>query len=182
MSSRSGNVYAAMQLLLEVKAAVHAQYPDSSVRKEVTFAAVKYAFLKHRLGSDIIFDVNESISLEGNSGPYLQYAYARASSILAKADSQNSAQQITDFDDNERSLARKIGEYPEVIEKSVSELMPHHICTYLYELAQAFNRFYETSRIIGDQREQQRLQLAKAYHDVLKSGLDILNISAPERM
>ena len=182
MNSREGNVYAAMDLLLAVKAAVHEQYPDSPVRKDMTFAAVKYAFLKHRLGSDIIFDIKESISLDGNSGPYLQYAHARASSILAKDEAKDSQPTDMKFDANERSLARKISEYPEVVEKSINELMPHHIANYLYELAQAFNRFYETSRIIGDERAVLRLQLVKAYQQVLANGLDILNITAPDRM
>jgi arginyl-tRNA synthetase len=182
MSSREGNVYAAMDLLLEVKAAVHKQYPDSPVRKEVTFAAVKYAFLKHRLGTDIVFDIDESVSLEGNSGPYIQYAHARAASILAKAPHQTEPKADAAMDESERSLARKIGEYPEVLQKAGDELMPHHICTYLYELAQTFNRFYEVSRIIGDEREEVRLVLAKSYRQVLKNGLDILNISAPDHM
>ncbi len=181
MSSREGNVYTAMQLLLEVKDAVHKQYPDSPARKTMTFAAVKYAFLKHRLGSDLIFDIKESISLEGASGPYLQYAHARAASILAKAESKVSSE-LRELDDNERSLARKISEYPEVVEKAVAELMPHHVAIYLYELAQSFNSFYEKSRIIGDQREAPRLTLVQAYKDVLASGLGILNIEAPERM
>ena len=182
MSSRSGNVYAAMKLLLEVKAAVHQHYPDSGVRKEVTFAAVKYAFLKHRLGSDIVLDINESIGLEGNSGPYLQYAFARANGILKKSivDSQKSV--TSEYQPGERSLARKISEYPEVVAKATAELMPHHICTYLYELAQSFNRFYESNRVIGDSREAIRLSLVKAYAAVLKNGLDLLNIAAPEQV
>jgi arginyl-tRNA synthetase len=60
--------------------------------------------------------------------------------------------------------------------------MPHHVCTYLYELAQAFNSFYETSRIIGDGRQAVRLKLAKSYSEVLKNGLSVLNITAPEKM
>jgi arginyl-tRNA synthetase len=182
MSSREGNVYAAMDLLLEVKAAVHKQYPDSPVRKEVTFAAVKYAFLKHRLGTDIVFDIDESVSLEGNSGPYIQYAHARAASILAKAPHQTEPKADAAMDESERSLARKIGEYPGVLQKAGDELMPHHICTYLYELAQTFNRFYEVSRIIGDEREGIRLTLTRSYQQVLRSGLGILNISAPDHM
>lgn len=182
MSSRSGNVYAATDLLLEVKDMVHQQYPASLVRKEVTFAAVKYAFLKHRLGSDLVFDIEESVSLEGNSGPYLQYAHARASSILAKAPSANTDITSPNLDDSERSMARKISEYPEVIEKAAVELMPHHIAIYLYELAQSFNRFYEKSRIIGDERQDIRLNLTAAYQKVLQNGLGILNINAPERM
>lgn len=183
MSSRTGNVYAAMELLLEVKDAIHKQYPDSPARKEVTFAAVKYAFLKHRLGSDIVFDIKESIGLEGNSGPYLQYAHARAQSILAKAGSESQDPSSTPaFQPPERSLARKISEYPEVVAKATAELMPHHICTYLYELAQTFNRFYESSRIIGDERQDLRLKLVKSYQEVLKNGLSLLNITAPDKM
>lgn len=183
MSSRSGQVYAAEKLLNEVKQAVSSQYPDSPVKNAVYLAAIKYAFLKHRLGSDIALDVQESISLDGNSGPYLQYAYARACSISSKAQTAASNQNLaSSMDVNERSLARKISEYPEVVQKAVSELMPHHICTYLYELAQNFNSFYEKSRIIGDEREALRLNLVKSYSQVLKSGLNILNIEAPERM
>jgi len=182
MSSRTGSVYTAWDLLMQVKDAVHEQFPDSPARKPTTFAAIKYAFLKHRLGSDIVFDVKESVSLEGNSGPYIQYAYARASNILAKALHQTKPAPDAGLDAGERSLARKISEYPEVVQKAAEELMPHHICTYLYELAQTFNRFYETSRIIGDDREIPRLVLVKFYSQVLKSGLNILNITAPERM
>lgn len=181
MSSRTGNVYPAMKLLLEVKKAVHDMYPESEVRKEVTFGAVKYAFLKQRLGGDIVLDVEESISLEGNSGPYLQYAHARACSIIAKA--KNIAEvDAVNFDAAERSLALKISEYPEAVAKAAADLMPHHVCTYLYELAQTFNRFYESSRIIGDDREAARLKLTKSYKDVLQSGLGILNIVAPDKM
>jgi len=181
MSSRTGNVYPAMKLLLEVKKAVHELYPESEVRKDVTFAAVKYAFLKQRLGGDIVLDVDESISIEGNSGPYLQYAHARACSILAKA-GKNGAEVPAGWDASERSLALKISEYPEAIGKAAAELMPHHICTYLYELAQTFNSFYEKSRIIGDEREAVRLGLAKAYRQVLQNGLGVLDIAAPEKM
>lgn len=182
MSSREGNVYAAGTLLGEVEQAVQKQYPDSPHTDEVYIAAVKYAFLKHRAGTDIVFDVEESISLEGNSGPYIQYAHARASSILAKALHQTKPVPDAVLDANERSLARKISEYPEIIQKAADELMPHHICTYLYELAQAFNRFYEANRIIGDEREAPRLALAKAYQQTLKHGLGILNIAAPDHL
>jgi arginyl-tRNA synthetase len=182
MSSRSGNVYAAMELLLEVKAAVHEQYPESQVRKEVTFAAVKYAFLKHRLGSDIVVDIKESIGLEGNSGPYLQYAHARACGILQKSTVNSQQSTVTGLESVERSLARKVSEYPEVVAKATEELMPHHICTYLYELAQTFNSFYENNRVIGNDREAARLKLVEAYAGVLKHGLTLLNIAAPEQV
>lgn len=178
MSSRTGDVYSALNLIQDVGQAAEKQFGQKS--DNVRNAAIKYGFLKHRLGSDIIYDVAESISLDGNSGPYLQYAHARACSILAKAD--HTAEAPAELMDGERSLVRKISEYPEVIEKAGNELMPHHICTYLYELAQAFNSFYEKNRVIGDERQAIRLQLVNSYSQVLKSGLKILNIEAPERI
>lgn len=180
MSSRTGEVYSAMDLLDSVREVSKKLYPES--QDNMQLAAVKYGFLKHRLGSDIVYDVDESISLEGNSGPYLQYAHARACSILSKSKDQTSNLKIEGFDKSERSLARKISEYPEVVAKATTELMPHHVCGYLYELAQVFNSFYESSRIIDDERESTRLELVKSYSQVLKSGLNILNIEAPERM
>jgi arginyl-tRNA synthetase len=86
------------------------------------------------------------------------------------------------LDENERSLALKISEYPEVVAKAANELMPHHICVYLYELAQVFNSFYEKSRIVGDEHQAVRLSLARSYSQVLKDGLNLLGIEAPERM
>ncbi|HLC91582.1 MAG TPA: DALR anticodon-binding domain-containing protein, partial [Candidatus Saccharimonadales bacterium] len=154
----------------------------------VELGAVKYAFLKNRTGGDIIYDPEESVSLQGNSGPYLQYAHARAFSILAKtkkeqrAESREQSFQGEPLEAGERNLARKIGEYSEVVDRAVGELMPHHICTYLYDLAQTFNRFYEDNRVIDDPREAVRLHLVQAYADVLKNGLSLLNIAAPEKM
>lgn len=178
MSSRSGKVYSAANLLDDVKEKALKLFPESDQNMQI--AAIKYGLLKHRLGSDIVFDADESVSIEGNSGPYLQYAHARACSILDKSTAMDS--QLSAMDSGERSLARKISEYPEVVAKAAGELMPHHICTYLYELAQVFNSFYESSRIIGDEREDIRLSLVKSYSQVLKSGLGILNIEAPERI
>ncbi|MBX4199545.1 arginine--tRNA ligase [Candidatus Saccharibacteria bacterium] len=178
MSSRTGEVYSAESLLRDVQGESKKLYPDSSA--DTYLAAVKYGFLKHRLGSDIVYDVAESVSLEGNSGPYLQYAHARARSILGKA--QGGEGKITGLDSAERSLSRKISEYPEAAAKATAELMPHHIANYLYELAQSFNRFYEGSRVIGDARELTRLQLIGIYADVLKNGLELLNIVAPEHV
>jgi arginyl-tRNA synthetase len=180
MSSRTGDVFSAKDLLNTVRQAAEQQFPDTDKANKTDLAAVKYGFLKCRLGTDIVYDVTESVSLEGNSGPYIQYAHARASSILAKA--ANPATLGGGFDDAERSLVRKISEFPEVVVKAMDELMPHHICTYLYELAQKFNQFYENSRVIGDERQEIRLGLVKTYADVLKTGLGLLNIQAPEKM
>ncbi|MEK7561669.1 MAG: arginine--tRNA ligase, partial [Patescibacteria group bacterium] len=180
MSSRSGNIIKADDVL-EAAAAANVRI-NKQENANTALGAVKYAFLKHRIGADIIFDPAESVSLQGNSGPYLQYALVRAKSILKKSKVKSQKSKVEEFEPDERSLARKISEYPEIVENAVNELMPHHICTYIYELAQNFNRFYETNRVIGDPREALRLQLVGSYANVLKNGLELLNIPVPEKM
>ncbi|MEI7631736.1 MAG: arginine--tRNA ligase [bacterium] len=178
MSSRKGNILRAVDILEAASSANQEQSGKDD--KSVVLGAVKYAFLKQRIGSDIIYDPAESVSVAGNSGPYLQYAYARASSILQKATQK--AESPTDFTDHERTLALKVSEFPEVISVVLYELMPHHICTYLYELTQVFNRFYENEKVIGSDREAQKVGLLKTYAEVLKTGLELLGIQAPESM
>ena len=178
MSSRKGNILRAVDVLDVTAKAI--QQEKANGPEETVQAAVKYAFLKQRMSGDIIFDPKESVSMEGNSGPYLQYAHARARSILAKAAVPKELVDV--FEAEERSLLRKIGEYTEVVDRAVEELMPHHVCTYLYELAQVFNRFYEHNRVLEDSRQDVRLQLVKSYADTLKNGLELLNIPAPDRM
>ncbi len=182
MSSRLGNILRATDVLDAAAKANHAQ--SGKEQPGVVLGAVKYAFLKQGMGGDIIYDPEESVAIQGNSGPYLQYAHARARSILSKAktlDSELTTQDLI-LEAGERSLVRKITEFPEVVEKAVQELAPHHVATYLYELAQTFNRFYESNRVIGDKREAVRLQLVQAYAQVLNNGLGLLNIEAPARM
>lgn len=180
MSSRKGNFLRAVDVL-DVAREANAQANDTD-DEQVSLGAVKYAFLRTRMGGDIVYDPQESVSLHGNSGPYLQYAHARAVSILAKSTEQPAETTDIVFDKNERALLLKLSEYQEVLARAVADLMPHHICTYLYELAQAFNRFYETSRIIDDPRQTVRLVLVDRYARTLASGLALLNISAPDHL
>lgn len=179
MSSRKGNIVTALEILEAARVA--GQESGTNPNEETILAAVKYAFAKHRVGSDIAYDPKESIALEGNSGPYLQYAHARATSILEKS-TQIAPSSAASLEPAERTLLRKVGEYSEVVERATAELMPHHICTYLYELAQTFNRFYEHSRVIDDPREAIRIQLVQQYAKTLKNGLELLGIHAPEKM
>jgi arginyl-tRNA synthetase len=178
MSSRKGNFLRAVDVLDMVAEASRAI--NEGADNDAILGAVKYALLKQRMGADIIFDPKESVAIEGNSGPYLQYAHARACSILAKAG--ESRGELTGLQASERNLLRKITEYPEVIERATAELMPHHICTYLYELAQKFNQFYEHNRVIDDERQAIRLVLVRHYARTLKNGLNLLGITAPDRM
>jgi len=182
MSSRRGNIVSAQQILDSARQA--GQATGTNPAEETILAAIKYSFAKNRIGADIIYDPEESIALEGNSGPYLQYAYARARSILSKADggSGHTEAEYTQLEPTERALLSKITEFQEVIDKAVAELMPHHICTFLYELAQTFNNFYESNRVIGDTRQALRLDLVNNYAETLRSGLALLGISAPERL
>jgi arginyl-tRNA synthetase len=180
MSSRKGNILRAVDIL-DLAATANKQLTGQD-NDQTVLGAVKYAFLKNRMGGDLIYDPSESVSLEGNSGPYLQYAHARARSILQKAGKENLASPSIELEKGERSLARKVSEYSEVVDKAVAELMPHYVCTYLYELAQNFNSFYEHNRVIGEAREEVRLWLVSSYADTLKKGLGILGIAAPERL
>jgi len=182
MSSRLGNVTRAVDVLEVVGNATKALNEDPTLNIEITLGAIKYSFLKHRLGGDIAFDVSESVSLEGNSGPYLQYAHARACSILRKAGHTAKESFDVGLESDERSLLRKMTEYPEVITKSAQEHLPHLICTYLYELSQTFNRFYEKNKVIGSDREALRLKLVGDYTAILKNGLELLGITALEKM
>lgn len=180
MSSRLGNVTTATDVLNTVEYIV-SEEKDPTTAKMVMLGAVKYAFLKQRLGGDIAFNPEESVSLQGNSGPYLQYAHARARSILEKSKVKN-ATEFNNLTEHERLLARELTHYQIALNKAINDLMPHHICTYLYDLAQVFNRFYENSKVVGDEREAIRRALVERYADTLKAGLEILGITAPNKM
>lgn len=178
MSSRKGGNLLAVDVLVSAESAAAALNESAAV--VVGLGAVKYAFLKHRIGGDIVFDPQESVSLQGNSGAYLQYAHARARSILEKATAQPVRPQA--LEGMERTLARELADFEAVIEKATTARHPHLICTYLYELAQVFNSFYEVCRVVGDPREPERRWLVERYADVLRDGLQVLGITAPDRL
>jgi arginyl-tRNA synthetase len=179
MSSRKGNIIRA-DTVIDITSEANKQLIGHEDTR-TTLGAIKYAFLKSRLGGDLVYDPKESLSLEGNSGPYLQYAHARACSILAKAPDIKT-EPTDQLDQHERSLALKLSQYNETIDNSLHDLLPHHLCTYLYELAQVFNRFYENSHVLGDPRQDLRLYLLVKYKNTLKDGLELLGIEAPDKL
>ncbi|HEX5798141.1 MAG TPA: arginine--tRNA ligase [Candidatus Saccharimonadales bacterium] len=180
MSSRKGNILKAADLIDLAKEANAQQ--NNSKDPIVSLGAIKYAFLKNRIGGDTIYDPDQSVSLEGNSGPYIQYALTRGKSIISKADSFDSNITIKTLEPAERSLARKLSEYPDVYQSSLNEFAPHYICGYLFELCQVFNRFYESNRVLDDPRSKERLKLVDIYCRILEKGLDILGVEVPEKM
>lgn len=180
MSSRLGNVTRAVDVLDVVREKVRSLVSDESNVEAVTLGAIKYVFAKYKLGGDIAFDINETVSLAGNSGPYLQYAHARARSVLEKSNAVFA--QPAKVLPEDRALVRKLGEYHEVVAHAAKSLEPHYICNYLFELAQEFNRYYENNRVIGGDFEEHRVSLVALYADTLKAGLAILGIHAPEKL
>lgn len=180
MSSRKGNILRADDIINASFEASKATPGESDAA--VVLGAIRYSFLRSRIGGDIIYSPTESVSMEGNSGPYVQYALVRARSILRKTEAITAATEVTSLDEYERSLARKIGMYPEAFIAALTDYSPHHICNYLYELAVTFNRFYEQSRVIEHERSAERVALTRAYETTLSHGLSVLGMPKPEHM
>lgn len=186
MSSRKGNFLKAVDVINLVKNELKNEY--NSTDDKVSLAAVKYAFLKYKMGGNIVFDPKESVKMTGNSGPYLLYSAVRAKKILDKSsvkdqDNQsNLVSQESNFEPSEKALMKKILEYKPVLDGAVEEMAPHKIANYLYELAQEFSRFYENCAVIGDKKEMFRIKLVKAYLDTITHGLNLLGIAIPSEM
>ena len=178
MSSRTGEVVTIDWIFDEFKKAIAAR--GSQPTDEVVAGALRYQFLKVKVGSDVVFDVNDAVSLTGNTGSYLQYAHARARGILAK--SEQAVAFPKELFDEDRALVRKLSEYTEAVNRATESLEPHHICTYLFELAQEFNRYYEKNQVVGSDKEAHRVGIVAVYADILKAGLTILGIASPERL
>ncbi len=196
MSSRKGNFLKAVDVLEMVKTALKDEHNSSD--DIVALAATKYAFLKYKMGGNIIFDPYESVKMTGNSGPYLLYSAVRAKKILAKVrmsklqnlqqigihdnGSEQGNERVYVLDSSERNLMKKILEYRSVLQEAVSEMAPHKVANYLYELAQDFSRFYENCPVAGSNREEERISLVRIYLDTMSHGLNLLGITIPEAM
>lgn len=178
MSSRTGDVITIGWLFDEFAKAIKAR--GGEPREEIIAGALRYQFLKVKIGGDVVFNINEAVSLTGNTGSYLQYAYARARRILEKIAYTGGLP--TEIYDEDRPLVRKLTEYHEIINQATIHLEPHQICNYLFELAQEFNRYYEKYKVAGSEHEAHRAALVAVYADTLKAGLAILGIAAPEEM
>ena len=153
---------------------------------EIAMAAVKYADLSTSLHKDYVFDADRMVATTGNTGPYLQYAHARVSGILRKAEAEGWATDgVTVLDEPaEQALALLLSRFGEVVAEVAEGLQPHKLCTYLFETATALSSFYEKCPVLKSEGEVRtsRLALCTATRTVLAQGLDLLGIVAPERM
>jgi arginyl-tRNA synthetase len=196
MSSRTGEIVTGEWLLDEAAARISVVLKDSKkdfssddsqeISEKVGQAAIKYAFLKSNIGKDIAFDFEESLSLDGNSGPYVQYAFTRCQSVLAKAEQvKEGLDQSVALNSSERLILGKLVEFDEVIQRAAGNLAPHYVCTYLFELAALFNSFYNQHQILNAKsaaQKQLRVQLTQATASVLGMGLGILGIETLDKM
>lgn len=190
MSSRKGNVMPGVGLLNDTRIKIQEEYNIPAETAEVlAIGAVKYSFLKVEARKNISFDVTESISLQGNSGPYLQYVYARIFSMVGAFESvhgeniNNETIQLLTPED--LLVLRKLSFFDESVTESAHSMSPHILCTYLYQLAQAFNALYEKHSILKeDHQELRNVRIFIVQHvaRTIKSGLNILGIRVLEKI
>jgi arginyl-tRNA synthetase len=195
MSTRKGRVVYLDHVIEEVtklaEKVIEVKNPSLKGREEVSqqvgIGAIKYADLSRDRIKDIRFDWNEMLSFEGDTGPYIQYTHARASSILRKGKVKSAPRETHATllgDPKEKALVRKLCEFPETVHRAAQDNKPHYIANYTFTLATLFNEFYQSVPVLraeGNLRSA-RLSLVMATKDVLKKGLYLLGIEAPEEM
>ncbi len=150
--------------------------------RAIALAAIIYGDLKNFRENDMVFDLDKFLEFEGNTGPYLLYSYARASSILRKVKSKKMKVEIFDLSKQETALLTKLQNFPDVVSQAYNQLAPNLIANYAFELSQIFNEFYHEHAVLGSKEEAFRLELIKAFRNVLKSALNLLGITELEEM
>ena len=187
MSSRTGNVITGESLIKELTKVARG-------REDVAVGAIKYTILKQGSNKNIIFDPEKSLSLEGDSGPYLQYALVRARALLRKAkelgveaegligDSKTWPSGPERRPSSALPLERTLVHYADAVEHAAKEMEPHYVTTYLTELAAAFNGWYAQEKVIGGERQDYGIFLTQAVERTLSQGLTLLGIPTPEEM
>jgi len=200
MKSREGTVVDADDLIRETKdlakQEIAARFPDLSEKQaeerslKIALAAIKYQLLKVDISKNMVFDPKIAIAFEGDTGPYLLYSYARASSIIRKssAASANGKSDITqpaaipEPEPAEVRLIKKISLFPTAVSHAQERLSPALIATYAFDLAQTFNEFYHAHQVIGSEAEAFRVKLVAAFRGVVGKCLELLGIEAIEEM
>lgn len=191
MSSRTGDVISALDFITDVASSAHNKIvetgvtpPTSELANDIALAAIKYATLRGSILQDSVFDKDKALSFEGDSGPYLQYTYARIQSVLDKAAASGVTLNTTVVPDNIYLVEHLIYRFPEVVAAALDDRAPHKVVGYLTELAGSFNSFYANEKIadVSDMYSPYKVAVATAVAITLKNGLWILGIKAPERL
>ena len=192
IGSRKGNAITGESLINDVHDAIVEKMTvrdfentqGEKIANDVCVSAIKYSILKQSTGGDIIYDFEKSISFEGDSGPYLQYSYVRANSVLEKAQKENILPDPHAFSSEIFEVEKMLYKFPEIVLRSASLYEPHFIANYLIEIARAFNSFYGNNLIVKkeDETSAYKVALTYAFTFVMKTGLSLLGISAPEEM
>jgi len=155
------------------------------IAEKVAIGAFKYNILRVEPHKTITFDWNRMLSFEGDTGPYLQYAYVRASKILQKAGKFKENYSVEKLKDQEKNLIKKLLQFPDIVEQSAKDMRPHYICGYAHELSDIFSEFYHSCPVIRAETKELRnfrLTLVKTTKITLKNSLSLLGIDTPERM
>ncbi|PJE57878.1 MAG: arginine--tRNA ligase, partial [Candidatus Portnoybacteria bacterium CG10_big_fil_rev_8_21_14_0_10_36_7] len=190
MSSRKGNIITARELIDEIDNRVKSKFPDSPDSLTIALGALKFSMLRYSANKKIEFDINESIKIEGATGPYVQYAHARICSILAKAQSLKLEWQSKNnlsllSGERELNLMRELNKFPELVEEVSQSYEVHKLTYFAIKLADKFHSFYNDCRVIDESNlelTQSRLELAKAVKIVLAETLRLIGVSALEKM
>jgi arginyl-tRNA synthetase len=191
MSSRAGSVITGESLLKETieraREKMTKEYDaDDALRiaKDVGVAAIKYSVLKQAIGKNVIFDIDSSVSLDGDSGPYLQYTIVRARSVVATARDAGVSASHERAPQKPYRIERLLYRFPEIVKGAANEWAPHRIVTYLTELAGVFNSFYAEERIVdaADPFSPYKLLVTEAFVETMQNGLYVLGIRIPPRM
>ncbi|MFP4116795.1 MAG: arginine--tRNA ligase [Candidatus Aenigmatarchaeota archaeon] len=189
LSTRTGNVILLEDVLDKAKEkameAIAEKNPSlenkENVAERVGVGALKYFDLSKRRTTSIKFSWEEALNFEGSSGPYLQYSYSRACGILDEVDETRKAD-FNDMEEVEFKLVKKLGRFHEPVFQAADKYEPHRIAVYLNELCELFNEFYHECRVKDSEHEARRIEIVKAFRQVLGNGLDLLNIPKLEEM
>lgn len=190
MSSRQGNVLTGEVILAELQAEAKKRAAETrtedvdELAEEIAVGALKYQILKQRLGTNIVFDKNQALSFEGDSGPYLQYTGARITSVVEKASAVGIQPSFSHIPIEPFSVEKILYRFPEVIDDALYSREPHQVVGFLTELAGAFNTLYGQEKIAdpADEFAPYKLLLTQAVGQTLKNGLWVLGIKAPVQM
>lgn len=186
ISTREGNLIKLDELLSEAKRRsyeiVKDRGGDEALAEAIGYGAVKYTDLSHDPITDIDFSWDKALALEGNSGPYLQYAYARVCSLLEKAGEANGDFAIVT--PSEKRLALQLLEFPGAVVRAAEAYKPSVLADYLFQTAQLYSSFYQNSPILKseDSVKNARLRLCSLFGEVLKTGLSLLGIATPNHI